>query len=68
MVSLGRERPPSKTKNVRTKDLTVKSDIEKQRHSSRTTIGQTLSYVTMKKENGGDEIRIRNLEMMPTWK
>ena len=29
--------------------ITVKSDIEKQRHSSRTTIGQTLRGVTMKK-------------------
>ena len=39
----------------------MKSDIEKQRHSSRTTIGQTLRGVTMKKVLWG-----RN--MKPIWK
>ena len=62
MVSLVRERPPSKTTNARTKVFNRETDIEKQRHSSRTTIGQTLRGVTMK------TVWLRaNLEMMPTW-
>ena len=48
-MSLGREQPPSKTTNARTRYSSVKSDIEKQQHSSRTTICQTLRGVTMKK-------------------
>ena len=35
----------------------MKSDIEKQRHSSRTTKCQTLRGMTMKKQSGGDNIR-----------
>ena len=69
---LGRERPPSKTTNARTKVFTMNSDIEKQRHNSLTTIGQTRRGVTMKKVLGG-RIRCRigkdaNLEIMPIWK
>ena len=55
-MSLGRERPPSKT-TLEQRGLTVNSDIEKQRHSSRTIIGQTLRGVTMKKKSVRDEIR-----------
>ena len=35
IMSLGRERPPSKT-TLEQRDLTVKYDVEKQRHSSQT--------------------------------
>ena len=48
MMSLGEEQPPAKT-TLEQSDLTVKSDIEKQRHSSGTIIGQTLRGVTTKK-------------------
>ena len=55
---LGRERSPSKQRTLEQRYLTVQSDIEKQRHSSRATIGQTLRGVTMKKVwCGEDETR-----------
>ena len=68
MVPLGRERPPSRRqRTLEQRYLTVKSDIERRRHSGPTTTGQTLRGVTMKKV-WWDEIRSQlwndaNLEM-----
>ena len=62
MMSLAREFPPRRQRTLEQRYLTVKFNIEKQRHGSRTTIGQALRGVTMKK------VGEANLEMMPTWK
>ena len=48
LMSLGRERPPSKI-TPEERDLTEKFSIEKQRRSSSTIISETLRGSTMKK-------------------
>ena len=70
VILLGRERPPSKTTSARTK----KSDIEKQRHSSRSydvhnrpnasRCDHEKSMVGTKQYNN----MTINLEILPTWK